>query len=80
MNRTIASGIVTQPTNILFLAGSSGVALTLWVAAGLIILAVVACWNELALTVPLHYVEYNDIWMKISTPRSGGEKNYASVV
>jgi amino acid permease len=76
MNRTIGSGIFTQPVNILFLAGSSGVAITLWVFGGLIIWAIVVCWIELALTIPLHYVFHNDAWMKVSAPRSGGDKNY----
>ena len=76
MNRTIASGIFTQPVNVLRGAGSSGVALLLWVVAGLIILCIVVCWTELALTIPLHYVFRDENWTRISAPRNGGDKNY----
>ncbi|KAI9860210.1 MAG: hypothetical protein M1813_006320 [Trichoglossum hirsutum] len=80
MNRTIASGIFTQPVNVLYGAGSSGVALVLWIFAGVIILCVVACWLELALTVPLHSIFRNGGWMRVSTPRSGGDKNYLEYI
>jgi amino acid permease len=76
MNRTIASGIFTQPVNVLYWAGSSGVAVVLWFFAGVIILCVVACWLELALTVPLHSIFKNGSWIRVSAPRSGGDKNY----
>ncbi|KAK3369320.1 amino acid/polyamine transporter I [Lasiosphaeria ovina] len=80
MNRTIASGIFTQPVNVLRGAGSSGVALLLWVVAGLIILCIVTGWIELALTIPLHYIFRNGNWMRISAPRSGGDKNYLEYI
>ncbi|KAM7224585.1 amino acid transporter [Rhypophila decipiens] len=80
MNRTIASGIFTQPVNVLRGAGSSGVALLLWVVAGLIILAIVSCWTELALTIPLHYVFRDNDWQRISAPRNGGDKNYLEYI
>ncbi|KAK3368785.1 amino acid permease-domain-containing protein [Podospora didyma] len=80
INRTIASGIFTQPVNVLRGAGSSGVAVALWVAAGLIIICIVACWTELALTIPLHYVFENERWRRISAPRSGGDKNYLEYI
>lgn len=78
MNRTIASGIFTQPVNVLRGAGSSGIALLLWVVAGVIIICIVVCWTELALTIPLHYVFRDENWQKISAPRNGGDKNYVS--
>jgi amino acid permease len=76
MNRTIASGIFQQPVNVLFGAGSSGVAVVLWCFAGVIILCVVACWLELALTIPIHSIINDGSWIRVSTPRSGGDKNY----
>jgi|SRR3569833_1564998 len=76
MNRTIASGIFTQPVNVLLYSGSSGVSILLWVIAGIIITSLVQSWLELALTVPLHDIFRNGEWVRISTPRSGGDKNY----
>ncbi|KAK0652712.1 hypothetical protein B0T16DRAFT_104714 [Cercophora newfieldiana] len=75
-NRTIASGIFTQPVNVLRLSGSSGQAIALWVAAGIIILCVVASWLEFALTVPIHYIFYQGRLQRLSAPRNGGDKNY----
>lgn len=76
MNRTIGSGIFTQPVNVLFFTGSSGLALLLWCLDGVVILCVVACWIELALSVPIHSMLWNGRWTMVSTPRSGGDKNY----
>lgn len=76
MNRTIASGIFTQPVNVLRRAGSAGVALLIWVSAGIITLCVVATWMELALTIPIHYVFRDGTWERLSAPRNGGDKNY----
>jgi amino acid permease len=76
INRTIASGIFTQPVNVLKYTGSSGAALLIWVVAGIIILCVVATWIELALTIPIHYVFRDGSWQRVSSPRNGGDKNY----
>ncbi|KAK0619663.1 amino acid permease-domain-containing protein, partial [Immersiella caudata] len=80
INRTIASGIFTQPVNVLRLAGSSGQAILLWIVAGVIILCVVASWIELALTVPIHYIFHEGRWQRLSAPRNGGDKNYLEYV
>jgi len=77
-NRTIASGIFTQPANVLFLTGSSGVALMLWIVGGFVMLGILACWNELAQTIPMHKVRRGTRWVCISTPRSGADKNWVS--
>ncbi len=79
INRTIASGIFTQPVRVLQLAGSSGVALVIWIAAGIIILCVVESWIELALTIPIHYIFRDGGWQRVSSPRNGGDKNYVSL-
>lgn len=78
LNRTIGSGIFAQPVNILRLTGSAGVAIVVWIAAGLIILCIVASWMELALTIPLHYIFRDGSWQRVSAPRNGGDKNYVS--
>lgn len=76
MNRTIGTGIFTQPVNVLRETGSSGVALAVWCLAGIVILCVVVCWLELGLSVPIYNIFWNGAWTKVSTPRSGGDKNY----
>jgi len=48
----------------------------LWLTSGIIALCGLMCWLELGLTVPLHNVLEENGWRKVSTPRSGGEKNY----
>jgi len=80
LNRTIGTGIFAQPTTILDLTGSSGVALLLWTVGGLITLSVALCWIEMGLTVPLHYIKHNGIRRKVACPRSGGDKNYLEYV
>ena len=73
MNRTIASGIFTQPFNVLFFAGSSGVAIILWCFADVIVFCIVACWLKMALSIPI----FRDAsGMRLATPRSDGDKNY----
>ena len=79
MNRTIGTGIFVQPVNVLFLTGSSGTALLLWCVAGIIVFCIVLSWLELALTIPLHMVFHNESWVRYSSPRSGGDKNYVSI-
>lgn len=76
MNRTIASGIFKLPTSIILRAGSSGLALVLWIIGGIIALCIVTAWVELALTIPLHYIFQDGVLQRISTPKSGGDKNY----
>jgi hypothetical protein len=79
LNRTIGTGIFAQPINILELTGSSGVAIALWGAGGLLVTCVLLCWLELGMTVPIfNYVDEDGISMKVSTPRSGGDKNFVS--
>jgi len=74
MNRTIGSGIFTQPYNIAVGAGSSGAALLMWLAGGVIALCITACWLEFGLSVPRHHIFGER--EKRPTPRSGGDKNY----
>lgn len=76
MNRTIGSGIFTQPVNVLQHAGSAGAAIVIWIYAGIIVVCIVACWLELGLNIPFHNIVYNQIQKRVSTPRSGGDKNY----
>ena|SRR5438045_535459 len=71
-----STGIFVQPLNVLYLTGSSGVAILLWCVGGLIVFAIVLSWLELALTIPLHYIFHNGTWERFNTPRSGGDKNY----
>jgi hypothetical protein len=78
LNRTIGSGIFTVPPKILAGMGSIGASLLLWLLGGLIILCAVLCWLELGLPLPMHTVRQGDELVKVSAPRSGGEKNYAS--
>lgn len=48
----------------------------LWFVGGIIALCGLMCWLELGLTIPFHNVREADGLKKVSTPRSGGEKNY----
>jgi len=56
--------------------GSTGLTIILFVVAGIIVDCITVCWLELARTVPIQYVLQHGIWQKISTIRSGGDKNY----
>ena len=60
MNQTIGAGIFAQPVTVLRHAGSSGVAILLWIAAGLIVYAIMVCWLELGMSVPFYDVLHND--------------------
>ncbi|KAF2743492.1 amino acid transporter [Sporormia fimetaria CBS 119925] len=80
MNRTIGTGVFVQPVNVLFLTGSSGVALLLWCVGGLIVFCIVLSWLELALSVPHHLIFHNERWERYATPRSGGDKNYLEYI
>ncbi|KAK3337618.1 amino acid permease-domain-containing protein [Cercophora scortea] len=79
-NRTIGTRIFTQPVNVLFLTGSSGVAILLWVVGGLIVFAMAVSWLEFALTVPIFSISRNGETRDFSTPRSGGDKNYLEYI
>ncbi|KAK3934215.1 amino acid transporter [Diplogelasinospora grovesii] len=80
LNRTIGSGIFAQPVNILAYSGSSGGAILIWFSAGVIILCVLACWLELGLNVPFYNIVIDGIRKRVSTPRSGGDKNYLEYI
>ncbi|KAK0754354.1 amino acid/polyamine transporter I [Schizothecium vesticola] len=77
-NRTIASGIFTQPYNVVTGVGNPGASLVIWFVAGVIIHCITACWVELGLSVP-RYRLFNGV-DSISTPRSGGDKNYLEYI
>jgi hypothetical protein len=77
VNRTIASGIFTQPYNVVTGVGNPGASLVIWFVAGVIIQCITACWVELGLSVP-RYRLFNGV-DSISTPRSGGDKNYVCI-
>ncbi|RYP20573.1 hypothetical protein DL765_002730 [Monosporascus sp. GIB2] len=72
LNRAIGSGIFIQPSNILFLARSTGISIVLWIAGGVLVLAIALAWLELALAVPYYFLAGE----LVSIPRSGGDKNY----
>jgi amino acid transporter len=81
LNRTIGTGIFAQPVNVLALTGSSGVALTLWFAGGIIIFCILLCWLELGMTIPFFkYVDEEGNESTVSTPRSGGDKNFLEYI
>ena len=75
LNRVIGTGIFVQPGNILFLTGSSGVAILVWAFAGIITLLITLGWLELGLTVPRYFLGNGRD--EVSVLRSGGDKNYA---
>lgn len=77
VNRTIASGIFTQPYNVVTGVGNSGASLVIWFVAGVIIQCITACWVELGLSIP-RYRLFDGVH-SISTPRSGGDKNYVCI-
>ena len=76
LNRAIGSGIFIQPVNVLFQSDSSGVAILMWVIAGLIMCTIMLCWLELGLTIPLYHIPGVSGLKQVSAPRSGGDKNY----
>ncbi|KAK4167837.1 amino acid transporter [Cladorrhinum sp. PSN259] len=76
VNRTVASGIFTQPHNVVTNVGNAGASLLVWFVAGVIIQCVTACWVELGLSIPRHVVRGRHV----STPRSGGDKNYLEYI
>ncbi|KAH6695379.1 amino acid permease-domain-containing protein [Plectosphaerella plurivora] len=81
LNRTIGTGIFAQPSNVLALTGSAGLALVLWGAGGIIIMCLLLCWLELGMTVPLfNHVDEDGNHHVVSTPRSGGDKNFLEFI
>ncbi|TPX08825.1 uncharacterized protein E0L32_009765 [Thyridium curvatum] len=81
LNRTIGTGIFSLPASILMYTGSPGVAITLWVVAGIIIMCLLLCWLELGMTVPLFsHVDEDGTQAVVSTPRSGGDKNFLEYI
>jgi amino acid transporter len=72
MNKTIGSGIFTQPYNVVSGVGNPAAALLLWIGAALIAWCIAICWVELGLSIPRHKVAHR----YVSTPKSGGDKNY----
>jgi hypothetical protein len=76
LNRTIGSGIFVQPSTILQGTGSIGGALLLWVFGGVVSIAALLVWLTFARTIPRFEVGGNEV----SVPRSGGEKNYVSII
>jgi hypothetical protein len=47
-----------------------------WAFSGVISICGCYCWLELGLTLPLREIIENGIAKRVSTPRSGGEKNF----
>lgn len=80
MNRTIAAGIFANPVTVLASAGSPGLAVILWIVAGLTVYAIMVCWLELGMSVPFYDVRNGTTWIRQSTPRSGGDKNYLEYI
>jgi hypothetical protein len=76
LHRTSGSGIFLQPTNVLCHTDSSAVAILVWVVGGLIGFALMLCWLELVLTVPIRFIDGR----LQSTIQSGGDKNYVGNV
>jgi hypothetical protein len=66
------------PTKVLTGTGSIGGSLFIWTASGIISLCGCYCWLELGLSLPLRNIVENGISKMVSTPRSGGEKNFVS--
>ena len=80
INRTIASGIFANPVTVLESAGSPGLAVILWIVAGLTVYAITVCWLELGMSVPFYDVRNGTAWTRQSAPRSGGDKNYLEYI
>ncbi|OCK93857.1 amino acid transporter, partial [Cenococcum geophilum 1.58] len=80
INRTIGSGIFTVPPKVLAGTGSVGGSLFVWTACGIISLCGCYCWLELGLSLPLRTILENGIAKQVSTPRSGGEKNFLEYI
>ena len=75
INKTIGTGIFTQPHNVVSGVGNSAFALVLWIVAAIVALCAASCWIELALSVPRALVSGGSV---VATPKSGGDKNYVS--
>jgi amino acid transporter len=71
----MGSGIFTLPPKILIGTGSVAGALFTWSFCGVISICGAYCWLELGLTLPIRYICEDGRIIRVSTPRSGGEKN-----
>ncbi|KAH0556312.1 hypothetical protein GP486_005760 [Trichoglossum hirsutum] len=80
LNRTIGSGIFTVPPKVLSGTGSVGAALIIWSFSGIIVMCGLLCWLELGLSIPFHLISEDGTMRKVSTPRSGGEKNFLEYI
>ncbi|KAF2417528.1 hypothetical protein EJ08DRAFT_80031 [Tothia fuscella] len=80
LNRTIGSGIFTVPPKVLAGTGSVGGSLLVWAFAGIISICGVLCWLELGMSIPFRKITENGVIRKVSTPRSGGEKNWLEYI
>ncbi len=78
LNRTIGSGIFVSPAKVLKGTGSVGASLLLWAFGGLVATCGLLVWLELGLSIPLWLIPGTGELK--SVPRSGGEKNYVSLV
>jgi hypothetical protein len=76
INKMIGSGIFTVPPKVLAGTRSVGGSLLVWTACGNICLCDCYCWLELGLNLPFRNVLEDGAVRKVSTPRSGGEKNF----
>ncbi|KAK4165507.1 amino acid permease-domain-containing protein, partial [Cladorrhinum sp. PSN259] len=71
LNRAIGSGIFIQPFNVWSQVQSSGIALAIWFVAGLVVLALMLCWIEMARSVPGRYGPFG-----FHRTISGGDRVY----
>lgn len=77
LNRTIGSGIFVTPTTILRATNSVGISLLFWAIGGLLSMCALLVWLEFGLSTPRRRVAGGNVQC---VPRSGGEKNYVSLV
>ncbi|KAM7207777.1 hypothetical protein V8F20_001819 [Naviculisporaceae sp. PSN 640] len=84
LNRTIGSGIFTQPTNVLNLTGSTTLSLIVWVVAGFLTWAIAVWWTETALSNPRHHIQPPKQKYRVAesvlVPRSGAESLYVKSI
>lgn len=77
LNRTIGSGIFVTPSSILRATNSVGISVLFWAIGGLLSLCGLLVWLEFGLSTPRRKVSDGNMQ---SVPRSGGEKNYVSLI
>src|SRR5579871_5785442 len=80
INRTIGSGIFALPPKTLVGTGSVAGVLFTWSLGGVIAICGVYCWLELGLTLPIRNIREDGKIKRVSTPRSGGEKNFLEYI